>query len=164
VAAQRNDKPVGDLFIDIDRSDLNARLYRQIGFSLVSALVAVLIAGMLVQWMSRVLTEPLRRLSDIAEKVDSQDEYSLRAVLDSNRDEVGQLTLRFNIMLEHIEMQNSALLEQQKILLASEQRLLLANASAGLGVCDWNLREKILVWDDRMFELFGLARRIAQYP
>ena len=158
VVVQWQNKPVGELFLDIDMSPLNEQLYRQIGFSLISTLVAVLIAGFLVQWMSHTLTNPLRRLSDVAEKIGSQGDYSLRAVVMSNRDDVSQLSLRFNTMLEHIEMQDSDLRKQQKVLHTSEQRLLLATASAGLGVWEMKLREDILEWDDRMFELFGITR------
>ncbi len=158
VVVQWQNKPVGELFLDIDMSPLNEQLYRQIGFSLVSTLVAVLIAGLLVQWMSHTLTNPLRRLSNVAEKIGSQGDYSLRAVVMSNRDDVSQLSLRFNTMLEHIEMQDSDLRKQQKVLHTSEQRLLLATASAGLGVWEMKLREDILEWDDRMFELFGITR------
>jgi PAS domain S-box-containing protein len=42
------------------------------------------------------------------------------------------------------------------------QRLLLATSSARLGVWDWNVRENTMVWDDRMFELFGVTRRDPQ--
>ncbi len=37
-------------------------------------------------------------------------------------------------------------------------RLLLATASAQLGIWDWNVRENIMIWDDRMFEMYGLTR------
>ena len=38
------------------------------------------------------------------------------------------------------------------------QRLQLATASAGLGIWDWNVKDNIMVWDDRMFELYGITR------
>ncbi len=37
-------------------------------------------------------------------------------------------------------------------------RLLLATSSAGLGIWDWNVRDNSMVWDDRMFELYGVTR------
>jgi len=42
------------------------------------------------------------------------------------------------------------------------QRLQLATSSAHLGIWDWNVRENTMVWDDRMFELYGIAR--ASFP
>ena len=38
------------------------------------------------------------------------------------------------------------------------QRLLLATSSAQLGVWDWNVRDNLMEWDDRMLELYGLRR------
>lgn len=38
------------------------------------------------------------------------------------------------------------------------QRLLLATSSARLGVWDWNVLENTILWDDRMFELYGITR------
>ncbi|MFA7060249.1 MAG: PAS domain-containing protein [Pedobacter sp.] len=46
--------------------------------------------------------------------------------------------------------------EQQMISLA--QRLQLATSSAHLGVWDWNVKKNTLLWDDRMFELYGITR------
>jgi len=37
-------------------------------------------------------------------------------------------------------------------------RLLLSTRAAQLGVWDWNVREDSMVWDDRMFELYGVTR------
>ncbi len=36
------------------------------------------------------------------------------------------------------------------------QRLHLATSAAHLGVWDWNVRDNTMVWDDRMFELYGV--------
>ena len=38
------------------------------------------------------------------------------------------------------------------------ERLSLAASSAKLGIWDWNVQENTLVWDDRMFELYGITR------
>jgi len=38
------------------------------------------------------------------------------------------------------------------------QRLQLATAAARLGVWDWNVKDNTMVWDDRMFELYGVSR------
>jgi PAS domain S-box-containing protein len=38
------------------------------------------------------------------------------------------------------------------------QRLQLATSSARLGIWDWNLREHHKVWDDRMYEIYGITR------
>lgn len=38
------------------------------------------------------------------------------------------------------------------------QRLQLATNAAHLGVWDWNVRDNSMIWDDRMFELYGITR------
>jgi two-component system, cell cycle sensor histidine kinase and response regulator CckA len=40
----------------------------------------------------------------------------------------------------------------------SEQRLKLATASGQMGVWDWDITANILLWDDRMYELYGITR------
>ena len=40
----------------------------------------------------------------------------------------------------------------------NEQRLKLAINSGQLGIWDWNVKDNILNWDDRMFELYGINR------
>jgi len=38
----------------------------------------------------------------------------------------------------------------------SEQRLKLATISGQLGIWDWNVKENTMIWDERMFELYGI--------
>ena len=45
--------------------------------------------------------------------------------------------------------------EEQVFALA--QRLQLATSSAHMGIWDWNVRDNQMVWDDRMFELYGIS-------
>jgi PAS domain S-box-containing protein len=40
----------------------------------------------------------------------------------------------------------------------SEYRLKLATASGRFGIWDWNLKDNTMIWDDRMFELYGITR------
>jgi PAS domain S-box-containing protein len=42
---------------------------------------------------------------------------------------------------------------------ALTQRLSLAARSASLGVWEWNPRTQLAVWDDRMFQIFGIPKR-----
>jgi PAS domain S-box-containing protein len=46
----------------------------------------------------------------------------------------------------------------EKALRESNQRLRLATASGNLGVWDWEIAADRLTWDDRMLEIYGLAR------
>ena len=40
----------------------------------------------------------------------------------------------------------------------NEQRLTLAIMSGRFGVCDWDIKKGAVVWDDRMYEIYGLSR------
>jgi len=50
------------------------------------------------------------------------------------------------------------LITAKEIAEESEQRLKLASSSAELGIWDWNVTKNILVWDDRMFQLYGIKK------
>jgi PAS domain S-box-containing protein len=50
------------------------------------------------------------------------------------------------------------LIEEKRKTEESEYRLKLATASGRLGIWDWNLVENSMIWDDRMFELYGITR------
>lgn len=52
--------------------------------------------------------------------------------------------------------------ESEELVRQVSQRLLLATSSAQLGVWDWDLKQNRMVWDDRMFELYGVLK--AQTP
>ena len=38
------------------------------------------------------------------------------------------------------------------------QRLRLATVSGGIGIWDWDIQSNALIWDDRMFELYGVSK------
>ena len=46
----------------------------------------------------------------------------------------------------------------EQALKESEQRLKLACQSAELGIWDWNVKENVMIWDERMYELYGLEK------
>ena len=147
---------LGELVIDMDVTELNDDLFRQIWISLLYTLVSVLAAGLGVYFMVHRVTHPFRDLSNVAEKIVSHSDYSLRAVDITTGDEVGSLTGAFNAMLDHIEIQNSSLQESQIILRSKEQRLVLATSAARLGVWDYDVRGNIMLWDKRMSDIYGV--------
>ena len=49
--------------------------------------------------------------------------------------------------------------QAEETLARSLERLELATSAAQIGVWDWNLLENTLVWDDRMFALYGVTKR-----
>ncbi len=116
-----SEEKLGRLELDTNLSHLRRQLYHQIGYSLLVALLAVVLAGLLARYLIGLLMRPLSSLSELAEAIGSQRNYSQRAlVVGGGRDEVAQLTTRFNAMLDRIELQDSELRQQQEML---EQRV-----------------------------------------
>ena len=111
---------VGQLIMDVDLSALRAQLHLQIIFALITVVIALTLAGLLAHKFTGILTLPLRDLSELAKTVGEQGDYSMRAANNPVRDEVGQLTKRFNAMLDRIEIQDNELRKQQELL---EQRV-----------------------------------------
>ena len=149
----------GELVLDMDVSELNGDLFRQILTSLLLTLMAVLTAGLGVYLMVQRVTSPFRDLTDVAERIVSDSDYSLRAADIMTGDEVGDLTRTFNTMLDQIEAQTLSLYESQTTLLGKEQRLVLATSAARLGVWEYDLRQNIIMWDKRMSDIHGVEHK-----
>lgn len=152
---------IGVLALDIDVSGLNNQLWRQIRFSLFLTLTAILLSGLGVYLMVSLVTKPLRRLADVAERTVRENDFSLRADYPNTADEVGYLTHAFNTMLDSIESQNLSLQQTQKTILANERRLMLAAEAAGFGVWDYDLTAKTMLWDKKMSAIWGQKKHIS---
>ena len=75
------------------------------------AQIAVVLTGLaflLSSWMSRVITRPVRALTETTYGVATKQDYGLRVAVNSN-DEFGRLAYGFNEMLGRIQEQNEAL-------------------------------------------------------
>ncbi|MBB4266738.1 PAS domain S-box protein [Roseospira visakhapatnamensis] len=69
---------------------------------------------------------------------------------------VGLLGLLLIVLYAILRAADRAIRAQQADLASSEERLSLATRSAGIGVWDWDVRTDSLVWDARMFALYGI--------
>lgn len=110
---------LGHLELDITFEPLRAQFYDQIWWALAIAIIALLVCGLLTWVVIASVLRPLGNLSELAQKV-GQGQYHERAPELKGRDEVGQLTSRFNAMLDRIEAQDSELRSNQELL---EQRV-----------------------------------------
>ena len=65
-------------------------------------------------------------------------------------------------LLAKLELFNAAGCVKDRIAKAmieeSENRLKLAIVSGKFGIWDWNLVENTMIWDERMFELYGITK------
>ncbi|MEI7430830.1 MAG: response regulator [Betaproteobacteria bacterium] len=62
------------------------------------------------------------------------------------------------LLRRQVRVRTKSIVQAKEELAALSQRLLMATDSAKLGVWDWNVRDDTMLWDDRMYELYGVAR------
>ena len=108
---------VGTLYL---RSDYQRTFLKLLGFygMVVVGIVIVSIglAAFLSSRLGRTITDPVLQLAQTAQLVGEKKDYSVRAVVGSQGDELGRLAESFNEMLSRIQSQDAALsLSQQKM-------------------------------------------------
>jgi diguanylate cyclase (GGDEF)-like protein/PAS domain S-box-containing protein len=81
-------------------------LFNRMWWHLSTALFLLLTLLTAVVFVAKQITQPLSRLSDVAERVRISGDYTLRAEGD-NADEIGKLVLAFNGMLEQLDQQRA---------------------------------------------------------
>lgn len=113
-------KPVGVVYL---RSDLLAMTERLRGYTIICASLFVVCLGLtllLSRVFQRIVSEPVIGLAKTAQIVSQEKNYSVRAPVTGNNDEVAALVLAFNEMLEQIQERDAALLHARDEL---EQRV-----------------------------------------
>jgi len=107
-------QPVGFVYIQSDLGAINDR-FRSYGIILLIILIASLAAALTLSRISqRSVTRPILTLADTARFVSRQKDYSVRAPMPRERDEVAFLVDAFNEMLLEIETRDSALQESEE--------------------------------------------------
>jgi PAS domain-containing protein len=101
---------IGSIAIVSDLTELQAKMRQYMEISALALLLSVLATVLLSSRLLRLITEPILQLAEVAGKVSSEQNYSLRAILQSN-DEVGKLVRSFNGMLERIKERDTKLKE-----------------------------------------------------
>jgi PAS domain S-box-containing protein len=107
-------QPVGLVYI---RSDLGAIYDRLKSYAIIllAILSVSLFAALALSRLSqRVVSEPILRLADTAKLVSQDKDYSVRASVSGDSDEVALLVDAFNDMLLEIQKGNSALQESER--------------------------------------------------
>ena len=112
---------LGQLELDVTLEPLRKQFYGQIMWVLAISLAALLVCGIIIRVLISSVLRPLGNLSELARKIGREGQYHERAPEPEVQDEVGQLTRRFNAMLDRIEAQDSELRLNQDLL---EQRVL----------------------------------------
>ena len=104
-------KEIGKICIQADFQEIYTRLYRYLLIALVVLLATTMIAYLLSSILQRLISKPIKNLSETARKVSESKDYSIRVSGKSN-DEIGFLIDQFNNMLEHIQERDSTLFKE----------------------------------------------------
>ena len=99
---------VGSIFILSDLGELRAKLREYAQISGAVLLVSILITSLASARLLRIVSDPITQLAEVAGRVSSEQDYSLRAIPGSS-DEAGKLVNSFNQMLDGIQQRDHAL-------------------------------------------------------
>ena len=102
-----NDK-TGSIAIVSDLSGTRARVWEYTKISILVLFISTLATYLISSRLLRIVSDPIVQLAEIAERVTTEENYSLRAIAQGN-DESGKLVSSFNQMLEGIEQRDMAL-------------------------------------------------------
>lgn len=144
------------------------RLWRYAGIVGIVFAAALLVTSWLSAVLGRIIAAPVLHLSQVAEAVAQERNYSVRATRQSD-DELGQLIGRFNEMLEQIQLRDAELLQARAELEARvEQRtkelvgsLSLLNAtleSTADGIVAVDRSRQIVAFNSKFLAIWGLTR------
>ena len=99
---------IGYVYIRSDLDEVEQHLIWYLVIVGIVFITSLLVALMLGTKMQHIITDPLMRLSDIARKISTNKNYSLRATCDT-QDELGHLVTDFNGMLDEIQTRDNEL-------------------------------------------------------
>ncbi len=105
-----NGKPVGSILLEATLTGVYRSIIEQTFFHLAVFVVGFIFAALLVNRLQKVISGPITDLTEKMRSISDSNDYTLRAVVE-NPDELGDLTQRFNEMLEQIEIRDTALNE-----------------------------------------------------
>lgn len=142
-------KRFGTLLVQADVSIVGDRLAAYLVVLASTTAFAALLAFLLSGWLAQRIAAPVQALAAAAAGVKTTADYRIRVPKREN-DEFGALTDAFNAMLERVHL-NEVELDR------SAERLRLALESGKIGTWDWNLVRDEVVWNERNYEIFGVA-------
>jgi two-component system, sensor histidine kinase and response regulator len=132
--------------------------------------VALTLSLVAAAYLATLVTAPICRISYATQELMKGD--LAQRVPESRLEELGALSRSFNKMAEQLQKSFDDLLnevamrkrrereleESRARVRLSENRLQLATTAAHLGIWDWDIAKNELVWDDAMYQQYGIAR------
>jgi signal transduction histidine kinase len=103
---------IGELVMCVSLDDMYVQMARFAGAVLILLAAAALVSFLLSTRWQKMISGPILHLTEVADKVSSRRDYSIRAVA-KTRDELGVLIAQFNHMLEEIHKRDGELQEHR---------------------------------------------------
>ncbi|MDZ7813815.1 MAG: diguanylate cyclase [Ideonella sp.] len=111
VPIQFKNEVVGRLILRSSLAQVQLAVYRMVLVGAALIAVAIGLAGLLLRWVQGRALAPIVELSELAERVAKDQNYSHRAQV-HRPDEVGRLSERFNQMLQRVELGQAELTQR----------------------------------------------------
>ncbi|MDD5260681.1 MAG: ATP-binding protein [Methylacidiphilales bacterium] len=123
-----------------------------------AAVIAALVTGRLrlISLATQALTQ-----GDLAQRVPGSRLEELDTLAKAFNNMAEQLKKSFDDLLNEVETRKrreSQLEESENRLRTSEDRLQLAIRTANLAIWDWDVEKNQLLWDDSMYQLYGVSK------
>ena len=109
----------GSIAIVSDLRGMRARLWEYTKIAILVLFISILATYLISVRLLRIVSDPIVQLAKIAGRVTAEENYSLRAIAQSN-DESGILVSSFNQMLERIEQRDCLTERERRVGTASE--------------------------------------------
>ena len=144
---QGDNTRLGTLYLASNKQAIHDRLSRYAWLTAAVMIVSLIVAYLLSATLQGHISRPVLAMAETAKAISQRGDYAVRATKEG-RDEVGELTDAFNLMLEQIELQDRTIRD-------SHERLNLALRASGVGTWNLDLGENRISVDEFANPLFG---------
>jgi len=154
-----DDDRVGTIFILADLQGINDQLKSYAVIICLVVLAAFVVTFALSFRLHRFISEPILRLAETARIVAEKKDYSVRAPIKGENDEIGLLTSAVNHMLSEIEAGHRAMQQANESLAAQAQQI--SEAKRSLEAQAARIMETVSVLGSSSKEILSSSTRLA---
>jgi signal transduction histidine kinase len=149
-------KVYGRVYLRASTATVQNNINRLLLYIIFTIAAVTIVAVVLATLLQRIISQPLKKLTELTKTVSQKNDYSLRA--DHNRnDEIGILYDGFNHMLHQIQERQDQELRSKKALEISEAKFrnIYQNSMVGIFQCDFQ-QGHIFEANQRFWEILSL--------